>query len=94
MNSSDVAQAIVNCIRSRVDNHIYDGMSQWYVSEFSIDCEAEEFWRVVEGAVREVCDATPSPLGAVPPLADEQYDELVAKWTAAYGSGAPGRIQS
>jgi hypothetical protein len=39
-------------------NHITEGYLQWYVDEHSIDCDAKEFWKVVERVIREASDAS------------------------------------
>src|SRR5271167_3523249 len=39
-----------NAVKTRVANHDpEDGSRQWYVDNHVIDCDAEEFWKVVEG---------------------------------------------
>jgi NTP pyrophosphatase (non-canonical NTP hydrolase) len=43
--------AMMETIRAAVDAHGTTGGIQWYVDEFSIDCDAEEFWGVVFTAI-------------------------------------------
>ncbi len=49
-------------VKDAVDKHEADGPVQWYVDELTIDCDAEEFWKVVAKAL-EVSDGT----GAIRP---------------------------
>jgi hypothetical protein len=48
------AEEVLQIIKDEVDKHEFQGMTQWYVSEFNIDCDAEEFWKVVLQALRKV----------------------------------------
>jgi hypothetical protein len=49
------AHRLTKVIMKRVDEHHNDetlqGGVQWYADEFVIDCDAEEFWKVVEEAL-------------------------------------------
>jgi hypothetical protein len=49
----DEAARLVQVIREAVSAHEEDGPAQWYVDEFTIDCDAERFWQVVEQAIRD-----------------------------------------
>lgn len=40
-------------IKDAVEAHEASGSRQWYVDEFVIDCDAAEFWAVVEQALEE-----------------------------------------
>lgn len=41
-------------LKEAIEEHIPDsGFFQWYVDEYSIDCEAEHFWSVVEEALKK-----------------------------------------
>lgn len=45
-------QALLERIKTAIAAHQPDdGHTQWYVDEFCIDCDAEEFWRVVQKAL-------------------------------------------
>jgi hypothetical protein len=49
----DGGHPVTRAIRDRVDAHEpYLHGTQWYVAECCIDCDAGEFWRVVDEAVR------------------------------------------
>jgi hypothetical protein len=47
------AARLAQVIREAVTAHEEDGAAQWYVDEFTIDCDAERFWQVVEQAIRD-----------------------------------------
>lgn len=49
MNPHELTAAI----RHRVAHHIAPGAAQWYIDERCIDCDADEFWNVVDDVVRE-----------------------------------------
>lgn len=56
---------ITKVIIQHVEDHIPpDGWMQWFVDELSIDCEADEFWRVVDAAVRSHNPWSGDPLDA------------------------------
>lgn len=40
-------------IRDRVERYGHDGRHPWTISEYVIDCDADEFWAVVTEAIRE-----------------------------------------
>ena len=49
----DGQHPVTRAIRERVDAHEpYLHMTQWYVDDNAIDCDAGEFWAVVDEAVR------------------------------------------
>ena len=50
------AQAMTALIRDRIERHIIVGPTQWYIDQHCIDCDADEFWRVVERVVQDVLD--------------------------------------
>ena len=43
---------VTRAIRERVEAHEGTSAAQWYVDEHSVDCDADEFWAVVDEAVR------------------------------------------
>jgi len=47
------SQEAFRVIKDAVEKHIETmvGAAQWYVDEFVIDCDAEEFWKVVGKAL-------------------------------------------
>ena len=47
-------QQVMQLIRRKIDNHDPEGGVQWYIDQFCIDCDAGEFWQVVEQALTEV----------------------------------------
>lgn len=47
------AARLAQVIREAVTAHEEDGPIQWYVDEFTIDCDAERFWQIVEQAIRD-----------------------------------------
>jgi hypothetical protein len=48
-------EQILEEIKEAVNSHEPDsGFTQWYVDEFSIDCEAEELWKVVRDKIKEI----------------------------------------
>ena len=50
--ASEQAKRLTQAIRDAVT--AYDeSKDQWYVDEFTIDCDAEEFWRITEQALAE-----------------------------------------
>lgn len=41
-------------LRAAVEAHRpANGMTQWYVDEFCIDCDADEFWAVIAAALEK-----------------------------------------
>lgn len=50
-------QRLAQAIREAVENHEPapddEGCLQWYVRGNAIDCDADEFWQVVEQAIRK-----------------------------------------
>lgn len=48
--STDLTQVI----RARAEAYEAPGAVQWYVDEFTIDCDAGEFWSMVEQAMPDV----------------------------------------
>jgi hypothetical protein len=48
-----VAARLVDAIRTAIYAHEGAPATQWYVDEFVIDCNADEFWDVVQQALRE-----------------------------------------
>lgn len=56
MSTRDEAVRLVQVIREAVTSHEEDGPAQWYVDEFTVDCDAERFWQIVEQALRKVAD--------------------------------------
>lgn len=39
--------SILQQIKDAAERHEAPGWRQWYIDEFVIDCDAEEFWEVV-----------------------------------------------
>lgn len=51
--SPGLAARLTKAIMERVEAHEVTGLRQWYVDDTCIDCDAEEFWNVVEQALAE-----------------------------------------
>jgi hypothetical protein len=50
-------EQILEAIQNAVIRHEPDsGFIQWYIDEFYIDCEADEFWKVVGDKLKEVSE--------------------------------------
>lgn len=43
--------SILQRIKDAIEKHEAPGWRQWYVDEFVIDCDADEFWQVVGQAL-------------------------------------------
>jgi hypothetical protein len=52
--STEEARQITQAIMAAVRNHEPQGLVQWYTDELCIDCDAEEFWDVVEQALTDL----------------------------------------
>jgi hypothetical protein len=48
--AEDVLQAVKDAVEKHEPTH---GMTQWFVDNIGIDCDADEFWGVVESVLRE-----------------------------------------
>jgi hypothetical protein len=59
--SAEEAQAIVAAIRRAVEAHEPGGGAQWYVDEFVVDVDADEFWRVALSALART-EGRPQPV--------------------------------
>ena len=55
---AETPQEVLKRIKDAVDAYDDGGYHQWYVDEFVIDCDAEEFWRVVERALIQSAAST------------------------------------
>jgi hypothetical protein len=51
------AERLIRVIREAVSSHNPPGTIQWYADELDIDCDADEFWRVAEQALRDDADS-------------------------------------
>jgi hypothetical protein len=45
------AERLVRAIREAVSAHEAPGSAQWWADDLSIDCDADEFWKVAEQAL-------------------------------------------
>lgn len=45
---------ITQILRATVEAHGPNAAGQWYVDKFVIDCDADEFWKVIEHALTQL----------------------------------------
>jgi hypothetical protein len=53
---SNKAALLLRAIKKEIEEYEYEVGEQWCVSEFTIDCDADIFWGIVEKAIDRTID--------------------------------------
>jgi hypothetical protein len=83
-----MSTGLTQVIKAHAEAHEAPGAVQWYVDKFTIDCDAGEFWAMVEQAMPDVRAQVARELLA----ADRDYSEDDAGMAYDHLLGILGRM--